>query len=386
MRILVLTLHIGRTAPGIVFEKLLDGLSKLHHIDVVVSEYNNSVELSNIQRILKINKKQVHPRLSKFLISVFGIDLFDCLWALKVKWHLSRNYCPDYDVVLCFISAGNYAALIAGNYLKLSYNLKLAVYSTDAIPPPLGWVKNGLFYKRLKSMIARLLSRSDAFFSPNSEMLKYQLKIFNPSSEIISDVILLPSRNEPKNFPIVRNTENIFLYTGGIYGARKADYLLDGFELLIESHVNSKLIFIGHHFSTIPTSKYKQTTIERIEFLNFTNNLDYYYSISTALIDIDADLEDDVFLSSKMPNYLAINRIIISETGMNSPSRKLFSGINSIIQCEHNPQQLCDAMKRAISECRDITFDDRKEVIELFKVDNITKKFCESLLRLSDQQ
>lgn len=41
-------------------------------------------------------------------------------------------------------------------------------------------------------------------------------------------------------------------------------------------------------------------------------------------IDIYADIENDVFLSSKMSSYLLCDRPIICETGVNSPSRHVF--------------------------------------------------------------
>ena len=90
-------------------------------------------------------------------------------------------------------------------------------------------------------------------------------------------------------------------------------------------------------------------------------------------------MENDIFLSSKMSSYLMINRIIITETGLNSPSRHLFKGISSIIQCEHNADQLYNAMRSAIEMKETITFDDRKAISQLFKIENIIGELTKSL-------
>jgi hypothetical protein len=46
MRILIITMNVGRTAPGIVFERLIYGLSSLHQIDVLTADYDPSIDFS----------------------------------------------------------------------------------------------------------------------------------------------------------------------------------------------------------------------------------------------------------------------------------------------------------------------------------------------------
>ena len=170
------------------------------------------------------------------------------------------------------------------------------------------------------------------------------------------------------------------VYTGGIYGVRKADYIIQAFIKLVESFPNSELIFVG---SSIDQKYLSEQSINgKIKTIPYTKDLIPFYTSATALIDIDADIDDDVFISSKMPIYLMINRIIISETGKNSPSRKLFNGIKSIIQCDHDPEQLFRAMCNSIELKNNISFDDRNEIIKLFQIENIIVQLDNSLNRL----
>lgn len=378
MKILILTLNIGKTAPGIVFEKITHSLSQHHQIDLITADYSPSSDLSHLNN-LKISKKyNLHPRISKSLISFFNVDPSDWYWAWKTSSKIVEKD-KKYDLIFSFLSSGNYAAIIAGAILSAKFNCKLAIHSTDAIPAPIGWVKYDLFYKGLKKLMANYLSLTDAYFTTNIQMLNYQLLTFKPKNNLITNVIYNPGLSQNKVFPISNTGTNNFLYTGGIYGVRKADNIINGFVRLLEIYPDSNLVFIGSHFSTISLSAYTSNTLKRINFIPYTRDLEPYYESATALIDIDADIDNDVFISSKMPIYLMINRIIISETSDCSPSKQLFEGIDSIFQCTHNSDQLCDAMIKAIKLKEKISFDDRIKKIELFKIENIISQLNCSL-------
>lgn len=45
MKILIITKNFGKTAPGIVFEKLIQGLSISNEIDVLAADFVLSIEL-----------------------------------------------------------------------------------------------------------------------------------------------------------------------------------------------------------------------------------------------------------------------------------------------------------------------------------------------------
>jgi glycosyltransferase involved in cell wall biosynthesis len=373
MKILVITENVGRTAPGIVFERLIHGLSSFHQIDLLTADYDPSIDLSNLEKIVISKKKEIHPRIFKFFLSFLGVNLFDRFWANDAVKKINNNT-VQYDLVLSFLSFQHYAALIAGTYFCKKYNVKLAAYSVDAIPAPIGWLNHDRYYLGLDKMIEKYLSKVDAFFSSNPQMLEYQLKKITPKTVFLSDVVYNSGVVNSIEYPKISYVNNNFLYTGGIYGVRKAEYLLQGFEKLLEEYPDSRLIFVGSHLLASTLLSVKPQTIDKIEIVPFTKDLTEYYRKATALIDIDADIENDVFLSSKMTNYIMINRMIISETGTNSPSRHLFKGIDSILQCGHDSDQICEAMKKVIIKKESIDFSDRKVVMELFDIDNIVSK------------
>ena len=372
-------MNVGSTAPGIVFEKLIQGLSISNEIDVLAADFVPSIELPKVANVNILNKNKIHPRISRLFITLFGVDLFDCIWAWKAKRLVNKKTNNTYDIILSFLSTHNYAATIAGTYLSKKLSCKLAIHSTDAIPAPIGWIEDDLFYKGLKRMMAKYLSKADAFFTTNTKMLQYQLKTFTPKVNLITNVIYNSGFETNKEFPKPDMSTNNFVYTGGIYGARKVDYLIAGFEKLLELYSDSNLIFIGNQSPAISISNYKPLTQQNIYFIPYTKDLEPYYKCATALIDIDADIENDVFISSKMPIYLMINRIIISETGKNSPARHLFKGMESIIQCDHDSDQLCEAMRKSIVSKNKIRFDDRYKITKLFQLENIISQLNKTL-------
>lgn len=383
MKILIITSNVGRTAPGIVFERLIQGLSFLHQIDVLTADYDPSIDLSMVGNIITSKILYIHQRIYKSLISLFGVNPYDCFWAWKSIRLLETKKLNQYDIVFSFLSFHNYAALIAGEKFAVKYNCKYAVYSVDAVPAPVGWPENYVYYRGVKRLMAKYLSKADVFFTTNNQMLSYQLSTFTPSKSLITDVIHNSSIGGIKAFPNSNCETNYFVYTGGIYGARKVKYLLEGFEKLLELYPDSYVIFVGSHLAPSSLSNLNQGTLERIKLFPFTKELDPYYSCATALIDIDADIENDVFLSSKIINYIMINRIIITETGENSPSRHLFKEINSIIQCSHDSNQMYEAMKKSVLIKGCITFEDRRSVSELFSLENVVKRLDISLTKLS---
>lgn len=374
MKILVITSNIGRTAPGIVFERLIDGLSKVHELDVITAENDATIDLSGI-RITEIpKKKQISSRLHKASFSAFGVSFHDLSWVKKVMNHLESNHVEKYDLVFSMASYGHYSPMMTGKKIALRWNKRHFVYSVDAIPAPVGWLKDDLFYRKTKRLVAKSLADVDGLFSANEKMLAFQLDIVKPKKNIISGVVYNPSYGGVKTYGLPADNTNVFLYTGGIYGQRKPKYILGAFRKLLQTYPDSRFEFVGTAIPEEAFSDFTKEERDKIVIHGFAKDLQPFYERATALIDIDADLPDDIYLSSKMTNYIMINRPIICETGENSPSMTLFKGIPSIFQCGHNVDALAAAMCKAVEQKGKIDFEDRKEVIALFNLENIVEK------------
>lgn len=373
MKILIITQHIGKTAPGIVFEALIEDLQKKVNLEIwTLNDYSRILIDSPITEIKEpvIISKRITTYINNLFYCLFGISWID--WFIKIKIPKSR---PNVDIILALCSCHNTASLSIAQTLSKKYNIPIAAYFVDAIPTP-SWWDVSLTNKCTGRYIKRYTKGLLYLASSNNEMLKFQ-KNFIDSSCSNTDVLFTPPRYSKKISFKNQNTVPVFLFTGSCYGLRKPDILLDAFSRIIHKYPKSKLIFVGTNPSAI---RVPREIRHLIEFVDYTSDLMPFYEKSCALIDIDACVDNDIFLSSKLTNYLFINRPIICQTGTNSPARNLFSNMNSILVCHHNSDDVYDAMIKCIES--EFDYSERDAFIELFKVQNIADHLIKQLRNL----
>lgn len=379
MKILVIAHQIGKSAPGIVFERVLMGLAKISGvvIDVIACDYNPSLSLV-LRRVQVVPYPHLHYRLHNTIFKLSETDII----AEYLKYRICKVD-KDYDVVLSLCSSGHLFGLIVGNKLRKDLGCRFGCYLVDAVPAPLGWSKNDKLYKSTLNAISRLLQNVDFLASVNDKMLKYQESLFVHKFGFCSDVVYPPSLDQHINTYLFKR-DNIFrfVFTGNIYGRRNPEYIIKAFSMLVEDYPNTELVFIGNSGKDLieKINRDGAKVANKILVLSYIDNLSSFYEKATALIDIDADLDNDVFLSSKMSGYLTCNRPIICETGHNSPSRHLFNEIPSILQCEHNPIELCQAMSYCIGHFESFDYKDRDKALSLFDIDRNARVLYRLLL------
>ena len=380
---MILAQQIGKSAPGIVFERLLSELCTLQNleVDIVACEYNPSIPL-HPQNLQIVNYPKIHYRLSNWMVSLFKRDVIsDCL-----KYRIKPPV-DDYDFIMALCSSGHLFGLVSGLFLKKKLNCKIGCYLVDAVPAPLGWSKNDRHYRTTKKMISMMLQEVDLISSVNKEMLEYQKQQFIAKANLES-LVLLPSSSTEKVSEIEYESEGAyqFLYTGNIYGLRTSKYVIEAFSKLVKVRKDVSLCFVGATGGEVEAEiqKYNEEVTRRVSILPRTSNLLPYYKKATALIDIDAEIDNDVFLSSKMSSYLILNRPIICETGNNSPSRNLFKNIPSVLQCGHNVVELKNAMLAVIEKFESFNYSDRNDVLKMQSSRYVAESLYRTIKKLVD--
>lgn len=286
----------------------------------------------------------------------------------------------DYDVVISFVNNSYLMSIVAGKYISQKLGCKFAIYTVDAIPAPGGWTRRKGDLRGKKSVVARTFSAADYVAASNQHMLEYQLSLFSHKPGLRTDVLLTPSPDKCYTYP--QSEENIFLYTGTLYGLRNPNHFIKAFKRIMERYPSAQFVIVGMRKKL---GKIDQilTTEERRQVItgNHTSDLEPYFRRAKVLVDIDADREKDPFLSSKMVTYLKVNRVILSETGKITPSREIFAGLNTVVQCDHNEDSLYEGMLRAI-EIADSNpdFSERDELIKAFSIESVSAKFHQGLL------
>lgn len=372
MNILILAGDVGFTAPGIVYETLINEISKHCRVTVLSPKICDYTIGENVEW-LNVEERICNKRLEKLLFILFGKYFSLERWVFGTLHKLNIDIISKYDVILSCVSFRHYFPLLLGHGIAKNFNKKWVIYCVDAIPAPIGWYPNDLFRKRLTKFFFKYVKQADVFLSSNKQMLDYEMT-YIPDYTGIKDFLFTPIR---KDVIIESQSKaNItFLYTGGLYGPRKKEALIDGFRLFLKKYPQAKLKFVGNNLKHDFHCADDLILSGNVELLEFTSDLQSLYDEATALIDINAYFDNDVFLSSKIINYLPIMKPIISITGNNSPSRNIFTEDPSIIHCLHNADEIKKAMMNTLN-ITEINIERRKKYLNVFSVNTIILKIC----------
>jgi len=372
MNILVITQHLGLTAPGIVFENIINGLSKLLNVTVITYHNNthNQEPTRQLYDIIELEEPIFINIRWTYYLNRLWYQIFNISWTDMVAKSQFSMKKQQYDLVFALCSMGNTIPLSVSKKINSRYGIPIAAYFVDAIPTPVWWTKrkitNGV-KRYLKSYTKNLVY----FASSNEDMLEYQKQFLHPSCTNC-DVILTPSNSYSEIAYLKKNNQNkfIFLYTGSIYGLRNPKSVIDAFCEFVEEYPKSELHFVGNANNFLSKANYPN--MGNIKIYEYSNDLTEHYRSADVLIDINADYPNDIFLSSKIANYLLIPKPIICVTGENSPANKILRCIDSIFLVRHKREQIYEAMKAAAH--RKFNFEDRKDIIKRFSAQNVIDK------------
>lgn len=375
MKFFCIAEHVGRTAPGIVYATILNELVKYGEVELICPEIATESISSQIKIIPCVNGYK-DRRIIKYSLKVFGNSVLDWLWARQELRNLKSHSFDDVDVIITFTSMWHFKSLLLGEKLKDFSNNKWIIYSVDAIPAPLGWSRDYVIYQRYRRFISKRINKCDALFSSNKQMLHYQISM---ASEFkgFGGVLFTPIRdNKPHLQNSTKKNNPVYLYTGGIYGPRKKEQLIDGFRLLLNEIPTAKLVFVGTSDSIFRDA---QDLINKGALIvhPYANDLSSFYNEATTLIDINAYFDNDVFLSSKIVNYLPLGKPIVSITGNNSPSRNIFSEDPSILHSKNDANEILESLRESTSI--EVNMELRKQYIDMFSASSIVNKFVEDI-------
>lgn len=375
MKLLVITDFIGTDASGIVIAKFLSELQKNNDLDVVTfkSDVSGFPGLRNVHVInLPAWLEKIRVERRKMLIRRLGCNPFYEYGKFKIIRKLDK----DYDAVLAFCHGTGLFGLVGGVSVKKRRNIPLVTFFFDAVPAPIGWIKDDRYRRNLSKMVSDNLKYVDGLLSANRKMLQYESGFVPKNHQVkVSGCVYTPGlSSELLNLTHIDNGKTIFCYTGSIYFCRKADYVLAAFRKLVDVYPDCELWFVGTRRIEDTVEKLDSDVKSRIKILPYTYDLMPYFSASSALIDIDADLPDDVYLSSKIANYICINRPIICETGINSESRRIFSNLKTVYQCGHDAGELFAAMKNVVEMKGEYDYSERTGLIKMFSLEENTSK------------
>ena len=375
-RFLLVAMDMGSTPPGVVFKTLARALAAYASLEVVCPDFDETFGWEGISRIpappYHVHRWKTIRRYWKWLCC----NPDDSLWARRAM----RAVMPalgQYDAVISLTSMNYFPSILLGRKIAAKLGKPWWIYSVDGIPSPTEWLEgDSLTHDRMALWLDRVCAGADGFFSSNPYMMDYQRRIM-PHMKGRWDYLPTP-HNLTSSCPFVPHEGLVFLYTGTLYGLRRIDGLLEGFRAFRKGHPQAKLVFVG---DTHPSYKEQASAMAAegaVEFLPFQRDVNPLLERADVLLDIGADIPDDVFLSSKIISYLPMERPILAITGKNSPARNMLGGIPSIIHCSNDAAQVREALERCVKAVG-AGIGDRAGARALFQASNVARKLFETI-------
>src|SRR5690606_22476348 len=123
------------------------------------------------------------------------------------------------------------------------------------------------------------------------------------------------------------NGEKYLLYAGKINIKRHPKLLIQVMIMLEEILPELKLYFLGTGQNEILNNCSENKFPQNIKVFDWSDKPEEYMKNALALVDVDINKKEDVFISGKLMSYLNSNIPILSITTEDSPSSKLLKNL-----------------------------------------------------------
>ncbi len=388
MRLLLVSYYYGLTASGVISQRVTEELSRRgHEIIVVCNEVNPLLENKSGVHIISI---PVFASSSNLITRIFyrlkrenGFYLYNKIWVRKAtsrSRQIVREFKPD--VVYCRTSPED--ACYVGYNLQKALSIPVLQHFSDPIPAPLEYLPLSRKRRKVISHIRKVLKEATLISYGNAHMQRYVEKELG--IELKSKAFVSPDMASSGQlfFSKKNNNSNIIItYLGNIYGGRNPKPLFDAIEKLNSAGCSLELRL----YSNITPSLL--TAYSFIKGMGYTNNIREALAEADILVDLDGDDKEPVFISSKLKDYLLINRPILSITPEKSPSSDVLTGLKTVLISRNNSQQISAGIGKLInnSYC-DNDYMEREGLIKYFspqtvalEIENKMTVLCERDLK-----
>ncbi len=308
------------TAVGNANRSFLEELSKKGHEIKVIAPYyfnqeENTFKIYFVKNEIKF-KEKIELRLSK----IIRYDFVDILYRINARLMANKilsTWCPD----IIYSRSNPISTVWVGTDIASKYNLPHIASFSDPIPSP--FYPKWIFDLR-KKKIKMILKKLSAYSFICQEMLEWE----NSNCKIDKNTkgFILPNPIN-KKINIEKSGQQVISFIGHFYGKRKAENLIKGFDFLLRKFPNAQLWIVGTDVSKISPFLESNNLRNHVKILPYTNDVIQIMKESTVLVDVDFDCEKEknVYISSKLIEYLRTNLPIVLLTTPNSPAESLLS-------------------------------------------------------------
>lgn len=374
MNIIFLAYQIDNSASGIINQRILNEMShRFEAIYVITSKADHIID-NNIHYIIdnnNLNRKSLLGKIYYYILKQLTGDSynFNLFWRKrayksmlrvirenKIDWIYSRTTPLDSCVVGVKVAKKN--------------SIKLFQHFTDPFPPIKEYLTRRKLYNYYKRITLDVFSYAKVVSFGNIAMKKYMLHelgiqdsnryIISPdaASQTVINRMLLPN-----------NDCITLVYLGSIYSSRNPKPLLGAIE---------KLNNLGVHCQLVIYQNKQESDYPFVHFVNRTSNIIKAMSGADILVDIDGDDSIPLFISSKLKDYLTIDRPILSISPYGSPTREIIKDCRSCKCCSNEQEEIYKAIyELSTNQIPFEAYAEREAILRQFDVCKIVDDIVE---------
>lgn len=380
MNILFITYKIGGTASGKISARVANELSiKGHKVYVVTESVHDSqkvhedIILSECRNYIKESSFLSRVRIKILTLLKYSAYNSNFIWRIRA-YLKSRDIITNNKIDWIIARTTPIDSCLVGLKLKEKTHIKLYSHFSDPLPPPSE--KNKKIRRRFYTETGKIISQSDLISFGTQQMYNYIQSMFeyNFSNKtfVSPDVTDTDTQIELKRDESNKVVKLLFL--GNIYGNRNPNELFAAIKEINDEGIIQCYISIC---SSVP--KDVVFCDQYVNYCGYRNDIFEAMATADILVDIDMDELPSLYMSSKLKDYLIVNRPILSITPVNSPSYNLLYGKSSCWTIPNDREMIRQAIKDILQK-KNISYSDRSEAIRCFSSKYVVSNIVDQLL------
>ena len=329
-----------------------------------------SFDSKNENNVQKINFNSfLLEKLSQQLGIISSIiDFSVVFWILKTIKFLKRNI-NEFDCL--HISCSPILTNLIGYYFSFFYSKKWIVHLYDPLVDNSFINKNSINKFFLKKIESLYIKKSDIVITVNKKQFNILAERYvdNKNKLYMLNQTFSSIATKKQNVKINNYNEILILHAGRIYGDRNLDLIISSLKQITSNKNNFKFLIIGSEINTsfIPSSL--KSYFEFVPRLS-KSDLRIFYDKCDYLLLIDSMIDESVFLSSKIGEYLSLNKPIIALTLKNSATYIELKNTDSYLLT--NEKNLINFLNTIEKPNKNLKYDSLKEK---YKIKNVVRHY-----------
>ena len=372
MVFLVISYNYNQEASGNmtkrIVKSLIEGGHVVHLLTASCGKDDGSCYIHTCKPLFETNS-MIYRIVRKLYKSVFkDSEEYHPLWNRKaVNLGLSLINSNHIDIIYSRSSP------VEANYVgyKLGKETGVPVCQHFSDPYPTKFVTYSSLIRRFQAQrIKKVIENSYLVSYGNDTMLSQSL--FEIGIRKDNRFFVSPDPCEEKQFHYLPKStldKNILVYLGGFGGQRNPVPLYSAIENLNDNGIRVEL----HMYTDKPlNSTYLP---DSVIFNGRQDDIEKALQDSTICIDLGIKWEDSPYISSKLKDYLSVDRPIISITTGHSASGDFLANYKSIRVVENDSSELYNAIKEVLQTDFNDYYLERENLLKQFYPSGIVNNF-----------